>query len=87
MTDLLKALVPLVPYLVGVALLLLLALIVGFVVAPKRTRRTVNYVLNTVHEIREAKSLDPTVLIEVPDFETKQLPRTPDPRKSKETKP
>jgi hypothetical protein len=55
-------------------------------VDPKRTRRTVNYLLNTAHEIREVKSSDPTVRIEVPDFETKQLPRTPDPRKSGEKK-
>ena len=87
MSDLWKAMIPLVPYLVGVLLALLLALIVGFVFWPKRTRKTVNYLLNTAHEIREAKSADPTVKIEVPDFETKVIPKVPDPRQSGEKQP
>jgi hypothetical protein len=73
----------------------LLWLVVGAVVIlfilftffPKRTRKTVNYLLTTWAEFKQVKKGDPVDQIAVPDFETKQLPRVPDPRTSGEKKP
>lgn len=57
-------------------------LFVSFTLFPKRTRRTVNYLLQTYAELRQAKA-DPNADIEVKDFETKQLPKVKHPREGK----
>ena len=75
-----------VTVLVYAALAVLGLLALGFTIAPKRTRKTVNYILNTFAEAKQAKE-HPEEKIEVPDFETKALPKVPDPRTSGEQKP
>lgn len=62
-------------------------LFVSFTFFPKRTRKTVNYLLLTWAEFKQVKKGDPAEQIAVPDFETKALPKVPDPRSSKEKKP
>ena len=59
-----------------------LVLFVSFMVAPKRTRKTVNYLLNTFAEFKQAKE-HPEEKIEVPDFETRAIPKVPHPRPPK----
>lgn len=61
---------------------LLAILLVGFTVAPKRMRRTVNYLLTTYQEWKQVKA-DPNAQIEVPDFETKKFPKV-EPMKRKD---
>lgn len=58
-------------------------LFIGFMVSPKRTRRTVNYMLNTLYEFKQAKSGKDGEKIEVPNFETVQQQKVPDPREKK----
>lgn len=62
-------------------------LFIAFTVAPKRTRRTVNYLLTTWAEFKQVKKGDPAEQIEVPNFETVKLPKVPGPRTSGEKKP
>lgn len=61
-------------------------LFVLFTFFPKRTRKTVNYLLLTWAEFKQVKKGDPAEKIEVPDFETKKMERVPDPRTSGEKK-
>lgn len=58
-------------------------LFVCFTFFPKRTRKTVNYLLTTWAEFKQVKKGDPVDQIAVPDFETKQLPKTPHPKEKK----
>lgn len=74
-----------IPIVVYFLMAVLAALAIGYTVAPKRTRKTVNYILNTFKEAKQAKE-HPEETIEVPDFETKQLPKVPNPRTSGEKK-
>jgi hypothetical protein len=53
------------------------AMAIGYTFAPKRTRRTVNYILNTWREAKQAKEGKEGDTIEVPDFETKRFPKVP----------
>lgn len=54
-----------------------------FMVAPKKTRKTMNYLLNTYKEYRQAKE-HPEEKIEVPDFETRgPMPKVPPPEKKR----
>lgn len=57
---------------------------IGYTFAPKRTRRTVNYILNTYREAKQAKEGKEGETIEVPDFETRPFRKVPDPRIEKE---
>lgn len=58
-------------------------LFVLFFTFPKRTRKTVNYVLNAYAEYKQAKE-HPEEKIEVPDFETKgPMPKVPHPKEKK----
>jgi hypothetical protein len=60
------------------------ALAIGYTFAPKRTRRTVNYILNTWREAKQAKEGKEGDTIEVPDFETRPFKKVPNPRIEKE---
>lgn len=75
-----------IPTIVYAVIALVAVLFVCFMVAPKRTLRTVNYMLNALHEFKEAKKGEPDAKIEVPNFETIKEPikAIPDKRKSKE---
>lgn len=59
-------------------------LFLSFNFAPKRTRKTVDYMLNTARAILNLRKGETAKPVEVPDFETKQIPEVPDPRSSKE---
>lgn len=62
------------------------ALFVSFTVAPKRTRKTVDYLLNTARAILNLRKGETTQPVEVPDFETHVIPKVPNPRESGEKK-
>lgn len=62
-------------------------LFLSFTIAPKRTRKTVDYLLNTARAILTLRKGDVAKPVEVPDFETKVIPKVPDPRSSGEQKP
>jgi hypothetical protein len=74
MSELWKVLLPLAPYVAIVVVVLLLtgvvALVVGYVIAPSRTRKTVDYLLNTFRLAKAAKGGPTDAPLEVPNFET-----------------
>lgn len=84
MNELPTGIIPVIVYCVIGAVVVLG---IGFTVAPKRTRKTVNYLLTTWAEFKQVKKGDPVDQIAVPDFETKALPKVPDPRISGEKQP